>query len=122
MMAQHMVSKVWLEVLTLSLNVARQSLRDEFAKTKRDERETLNGICSRTKKQNGKFLLSKMLTFALKVNWPFSEIDIEANLLHFSTCACGKWICTSHPCSSGNSHFTSTEEYGNYEDMDNQID
>jgi hypothetical protein len=45
--------------------------------------------------------------------------------LFFSTCACGKWICTSHACSSPQATvaaFSSTEEYGNYDDMDNQVD
>lgn len=36
------------------------------------------------------------------------------------TCACGKWICTSRPCSPIKQHFK--EDYNQYDDMDNQVD
>ena len=52
-------------------------------------------------------------------------LDVSNRCVRFSTCACGKWICTSHACTSPNATpvtFTSTEEYVNYDDMDNQID
>ena len=43
-------------------------------------------------------------------------------LLFFcSICSCGKWICTSFPCIDETAT-TTTENYNQYEDMDNQID
>jgi len=36
-------------------------------------------------------------------------------------CSCGKWICTSFPCIDETAT-TTTENYNQYEDMDNQID
>ena len=46
----------------------------------------------------------------------------------FSTCACGKWICTSKLCGSYNDVSSSYEKKSDdnverqYDDMDNQID
>ena len=46
----------------------------------------------------------------------------------YSTCACGKWICTSKLCGSYRQDSTSSsndkkdDEENQYEDMDNQID
>ena len=51
------------------------------------------------------------------------------HFIYFSTCACGKWICTSKLCGSYNqdnpsSYYDSKkdDEEKQYEDMDNQID
>ena len=42
-------------------------------------------------------------------------------LFFCSICSCGKWICTSFPCIDETAT-TTTENYNQYEDMDNQID
>ena len=65
---------------------------------------------------------------------PFHNINFDTNTIiqlfnNFSTCACGKWICTSKLCGSyqlnAPSMYTDKnqdEEDKQYEDMDNQID
>jgi len=37
-------------------------------------------------------------------------------------CACGKWVCTSSPCTEGQATSTTEETHQLYDDMDNQID
>ena len=56
-------------------------------------------------------------------------ISLFKYLTSFSTCACGKWICTSKLCGSyqlnAPSMYTDKnqdDEDKQYEDMDNQID
>ena len=59
----------------------------------------------------------------------FNSYSLSLNFCNiFSTCACGKWICTSKLCGSYNqdnpssSYESKNEEEKQYEDMDNQID
>ena len=76
----------------------------------------------------------KLKILILNLKLLVKRINYDTNIIiqvfnNFSTCACGKWICTSKLCGSyqlnAPSMYTDKnqdEEDKQYEDMDNQID
>ena len=76
----------------------------------------------------------KLKILILNLKLLVKRINYDTNIIiqvfnNFSTCACGKWICTSKLCGSYQLNVPSVytdknkdDEDKQYEDMDNQID